>query len=80
MMAAAGEDRRFYGRLLLVFGPLFIVGGWLAAFTEPGAWFILTGAVLTLASVALLRTWQSAVLAVTALVVLLGWPFVLQRV
>ncbi len=80
MMAVSADDRRFYGRLLLVFGPLFIIGGWLAAFTEPGAWFIYTGATLTLASVALLRTWQSAVVAVTALVVLLGWPFFLERV
>jgi hypothetical protein len=40
------EDQRFYGKLLLVFGPLFIAGGWLAAFTDVGAVLIFVGAAM----------------------------------
>lgn len=80
MMAAPRDDLRFYGRLMLVFGPLFILGGWLAAFTDVGAWMIFAGAAMLLASVALLRTRQSVALAAAALLIGLGWPFLLSAV
>jgi hypothetical protein len=55
------RDRRFTSWLAIVFGPLFVLGGFVAAFTEPGAWFIAVGMGL-LASGILLRTraWTSA--------------------
>jgi len=80
MTLARGESTRFYGRLALVFGPLFIAGGWLAAFTEVGAVLIFAGTAMLLASVALLRTWQSVALAAAALLIGLGWPFLLSAV
>lgn len=36
-------DRRFLRRLLLVSGPAFVLGGWLAAFSVIGALLIFTG-------------------------------------
>ncbi len=37
------QDRRFLRRLLLVFGPLFVLGGFFAAFTVVGAVLIFVG-------------------------------------
>ena len=39
---------------MVVFGPLFVAGGFLAAFTEPGAWFVFIGLGMVVAGVALL--------------------------
>ena len=36
-------DRRFYRRLLMIAGPAFVVGGFLAAFTLVGALLIFAG-------------------------------------
>ena len=70
------EDARFYGLPALVFGPLFIAGGWLAAFTEVGFALILAGTAMLLAAPVL---WHSAKVAVAALALIIigwGWPFV----
>ncbi len=47
-------DLRFYGFLCLGFGPLFVAGGWFAAFTDVGAFLIFAGLAMLLASPALL--------------------------
>lgn len=52
-MRTAG--RRFASNLFLVFGPLFILGGFLAAFTDPGAVLVYLGVAVFLTG-ALLRT------------------------
>ncbi len=56
-------DRRFASWLALVAGPLFVVGGFLAAFTEPGAWFIAIGLGFLVGGI-LLRTRVPASIAV----------------
>lgn len=48
-------DRRFYSWPSIVFGPLFVLGGFLAAFTVVGALLIWAGMSLLLAGI-LLRT------------------------
>ena len=75
MALARGDSTRFYGRLALVFGPLFIAGGWLAALTEVGAVLIFAGTAMLLMSALLLRTWPSAIVAAGALVITWGLPF-----
>ena len=54
-MAMTTEDRRFTSTLLIVFGPLFVAGGYLAAFTLDGALFVFAGLAMLLTGV-LLRT------------------------
>jgi hypothetical protein len=39
----SADSRRFTAKLCLVFGPLFILGGFLAAFTVEGALFVFPG-------------------------------------
>ena len=51
----AADTRRFTSTLLLVFGPLFVVGGFLAAFTVEGGIYVFIG-VGMVASGVLLRT------------------------
>jgi hypothetical protein len=46
-------DRRFTWILLVVFGPLFVFGGFLAAFTVPGALFVFLGLGMLLSGLAL---------------------------
>ncbi len=46
-------DRRFYSWLGIVFGPLFILGGFIAAFTIEGALFIWLGLSLMAAGIGL---------------------------
>lgn len=70
------EDRRFYGLLLLTFGPLFIVGGWLAAFTMVGAVLILAGSLMLLAAPILLRSVRTFAVACGLVVAGWGWPWV----
>jgi ABC-type molybdate transport system permease subunit len=70
-------DRRFYGTLLLVFGPLFLAGGWLAAFTEVGFIFILTGAAMILAAPIMLRSIRVLPLSLGLVALGLGWPLAL---
>lgn len=48
-------DRRFYSWLMIAFGPLFVLGGFGAAFTTMGALFVWTGLAMLAAGV-LLRT------------------------
>jgi hypothetical protein len=74
-----GADRRFYGTLLLVFGPLFIAGGWLAAFTMVGALLIFTGAAMLLAAPVILRSFRIAPLSLGLVALGLGWPWVVVR-
>ncbi len=49
------DERRFVSSLMLVFGPLFVMGGWLATFTLEGALFIYVGLGMLLSGL-LLRT------------------------
>ena len=60
-MSAAG--RRFTSTLFLVFGPLFVLGGFLFAFSDPGAVLVYFGAAMFVSGV-LLRTRLPIVLAV----------------
>ena len=53
--AMSAADRRFASWLLIVFGPLFVLGGFLAAFTDVGALCVFAGLAM-LASGLLLRT------------------------
>ncbi|MPZ49616.1 MAG: hypothetical protein GEU75_10025 [Dehalococcoidia bacterium] len=69
------EDRRFYGILALAFGPLFIAGGWLAAFTDVGWVLILLGAAMLLASPVLLRSLRTVPLVAILVALGLGWPY-----
>jgi hypothetical protein len=46
-------DRRFTWILLVVFGPLFVFGGFLAAFTVPGAVFVFLGLGMLLSGLAM---------------------------
>jgi len=48
--------------LFIVFGPLFVVGGFLAAFTDPGAVLVYFGVAMLLSGL-LLRTRVQVVLA-----------------
>lgn len=61
-------DRRFTSRLFLAFGPLFVVGGFLASFTVEGALLVFIGLAM-LVTGALLFTPLRLVLAVAAGVV-----------
>lgn len=46
-------DRRFYSWLGIVFGPLFVLGGFIAAFTIEGALFIWLGLAMLAAGIGL---------------------------
>jgi hypothetical protein len=59
------DARRFTATLCIVFGPLFILGGFLAAFTVEGALFVFLGMGM-IASGVLLRTRLPLFLAVAA--------------
>lgn len=69
------EDARFYGWLALVFGPLFLLGSWLAAFTEVGVFLILAGLVALVLAPLLLRSLKAALAALAFAVLGLGWPY-----
>ena len=71
------EDRAFYGRLLLVFGVLFIAGGWLASFTLVGALLIFAGSLMLIVAPILLRSIKTAPAALALLAAGWGWPFLL---
>jgi hypothetical protein len=60
---ATPEDRRFYSRLGIVFGPLFVLGGFLAAFTIMGAVMIWAGLALFVAGVGLKTALPAAIVA-----------------
>lgn len=69
-------DRRFYGTLPLAFGPLFIAGGWLAAFTTVGALLMFTGAAMLLAAPVLLRSYRILPLSLGLVALGCGLPWV----
>ena len=69
-------DRHFYGVLLLVFGPLFIAGGWLAAFTGVGALLIFAGIAMLLAAPVFLRSLRILFFSLGLATLGLGWPWV----
>ncbi len=71
------DDARFYGLLALVFGPLFIAGGWLAVFSDVGFVLILAGTAMLLLAPVLRRSLNVALAALALLVVGWGWPFVM---
>ncbi len=58
-------DRRFMSMLFVIFGPLFVVGGFLVAFTDPGAVLVFFGVGMFAAGL-LLRTPLPLVAAVGA--------------
>ena len=68
-----GEDRRFYGLLLLAFGPLFLAGGWLASFTAVGAVLIFAGTAMLLAAPLLLRSIRAGAVALGLVAAGWGW-------
>ncbi len=49
------SDRRFMSWLFIVFGPLFVIGGFLFAFTDPGAILVYFGVAMLCAGL-LLKT------------------------
>ena len=61
----APADRWFTSRLFLVFGPLFVFGGFLAALTEVGAVLVFSGLAMFVTGI-LLCTPLRTVLAVAA--------------
>lgn len=46
---SVATDRPFYSTLLLAFGPVVQIGGWLAAFTDIGAAMAIGGALMSVA-------------------------------
>lgn len=66
MDAVDDRDRRFYSWLAIVFGVLFVLGGFVAAFTSMGAIFIWFGLALLLAGIGLRTRLPAAVVAVGA--------------
>jgi hypothetical protein len=54
-MTMTRADRRFLSTLLLVFGPLFVAGGFLAAFTLEGTVYVYIGVAMFVTGI-LLRT------------------------
>jgi hypothetical protein len=71
-------DRRFYGILLLAFGPLFIAGGWLASFTLVGAVLIFAGAAMLLVAPILLRSFKVTLLSLGLVGLGWGWPWIVS--
>jgi hypothetical protein len=71
------EDARFYGLLCLVFGPLFIFGGWLAAFTEVGFIMYLAGSIMLLLAPVLMRNLKALLAGLSLLVLAWTWPFLI---
>jgi hypothetical protein len=67
------DDRRFYAVLFHMFGPLFIAGGWLAAFTLVGSALIRAGTGMLILSPLPLRSVRS--LAAALGLVVLGWTW-----
>ena len=72
------EDARFYGLLALLFGPLFIAGGWLAAFTDVGFMLYVAGTAMLLLAPLLRRSLNVVAAALALLAVGWGWPFVVM--
>lgn len=58
------RDRRFCSTLAIVFGVLFVLGGYMAAFTTMGAIFIWFGLALLLAGIGLRTRLPAVVVAV----------------
>ena len=65
------QDREFLGMLAMVFGPLFMLGGWLVWATEAGAIMMVIGA-LHLAAAPVLRP-TLRIIAVAPLLFLAGF-------
>lgn len=65
-------DRRFCSWLFIVFGPLFVLGGFAFAFTTMGALFVWTGLSLLLAGIALRTPLPSMLIALLALTMGVG--------
>jgi len=74
----SAEDNHFFGALTLFFGPLFIAGGWLAAFTDVGLGFILAGTAMLAATPLLWRSWRAALLAAALVTTGWTWPLLLS--
>lgn len=72
------DERRFWGVLTLVFGPLFIAGGWLAAFTDVGLVLIFAGSLMLLVSPVLLHSCRAVPVVALLLALGWGWPWLLS--
>ncbi len=72
------EDARFFGSLAFVFGPLFMAGGWLAAFTDVGLGLILAGTAMLAAAPLLRRSWRTALPAAALLTTGWAWPLLIS--
>jgi hypothetical protein len=72
------RDRRFTSWLGIVFGPLFVLGGFGFAFTMEGALFVWLGLSLLIGGI-LLRTpmplWTACVIAASLLLALCSYTF-----
>lgn len=71
------DGRRFYSTLFLAFAPLFMLGGWIAAFTDVGAGLIYLGSLLAILGFALQPSCRRGAAAVGALAAGWGLPLVL---
>lgn len=63
------RDRRFYSWLAIVFGVLFVVGGFVAAFTIMGALFVWLGFAMFLAGIGLRTRLPARVVALAAVAI-----------
>jgi len=74
--AAPHETRNFVSTLFLVFGPLFQLGGWGAAFTDIGAILVFTGTAMSLAGFLLFPTIRRAIVSLLGILAG-GWGWLL---
>ncbi|MGE0602078.1 MAG: hypothetical protein AB7J35_21985 [Dehalococcoidia bacterium] len=72
MLTLDTADRRFYSWLGLIFGPLFVLGGFIAAFTIEGALFVWLGLAMLVAGIGLRTRLSLAAVLVSAAAVLLA--------
>ena len=63
------RDRRFYSWLAVVFGVLFVLGGFIVAFTIMGALFVWLGLTMLLAGAGLRTRLPATVVAIVAVAV-----------
>jgi hypothetical protein len=73
------RDRRFFSWLAIVFGPLFVLGGFLFAFTIEGAIFVWVGLCMLAGGIALrtpLPVWAVMTAAAGSALALSAWTVI----